>query len=248
MTTNTKLYAALIAAAAISTASTAFAQDATTAAPAMPATPESAAVAAPAMPASPTIETHNAVIAPATEEVVMPAPTAPVAEMPKADASIMEKMTNAWNSKNVDEIIAAHSKDGFIKIDPMGAMYKDTESLKKMLVEKFAGPAHTYTSTVDMVKDVAPGVAVLAGTMSAYKEGETSKAEMKMAFTATFKYEDGAWKAVASQCTMIHDETMEAKPAASGGGMGKTIALVIIGALVGFFGARFMPKKDQSAA
>lgn len=259
MIMNKRLSTSLLAVLALSSSAVACAQSADSAAtpaapaapdaaqmaPAMPATPDAAAsVATPAAPAAPTMEMHNAVIAPATGDTAMPAPAPVVTEMPKADGAIMEAMTNAWNSKNADEIVGMMSKDGFVKVDMMGAVYKDTDSLRKMVTEKFAGEAYTYTSNVDMVKDVAPGVAVISGTVMAHKSADPAAAPMKVTFTATVKYEDGAWKFVSSQCTMVKEaHAEEAKPASNGGGMGKTLAFVLIGAALGFFGGRFTSKK-----
>lgn len=260
MITNKRLSTSLLAVLALSSSTVACAQSADSAAtpaapaapdaatqiaPAMPTTPDAAStVATPAAPAAPTMEMHNAVIAPATGDSAMPAPAPVVTEMPKADGSIMEAMTNAWNSKNADEIVGMMSKDGFVKVDMMGAAYKDTDSLRKMITEKFAGEAYTYTSNVDMVKDVAPGVAVISGTMMAHKSSDAAAAPMKVTFTATVKYEDGAWKFVSSQGTSVKDaHAEEAKPAAANGGMGKTLALMVIGVALGFFGGRFTSKK-----
>lgn len=259
--TNHKLIPALLSAAIIASASTAFAQAAVdapstgahqmqTEAPKVPGVTTTDAIPGEhnAMPAISTPDTGvqpPVTITPVPMNMDMSAPAAVVLEIPKADGTIIDKLINHHNNKEVEDIVAMFSKDGFIKVRNNGNVLKNAEDLRKELVDFFAGDKkHTFTSQVDMIKDVAPGVAIIGGYYNMFEEGNTTHPVAKMYGITVVKYEDNAWKIVASEATDLPKPASEVETAATTSGGGFKMAIIaLIGIAIGFLGARFMPKK-----
>jgi hypothetical protein len=197
---------------------------------------------------SPATESTTITTTPA--ETVVAAPVAIVAEMPKADGAIIEKLVTHYNNKEVESIISLFDKDGFIMVSGDGKIVKNAEDLRKELVEYFASPKH-YTSTaqVDVTKDLAPGIALIGSYYNFFAEGETSSPAMKAYGVSIVKYEDGAWKIVSNELTQIHTGEAVAKheqPTSSGGNPGKMALVALIGAAIGFLASRFLPTKTNN--
>lgn len=259
--TNHKLLPALLSAAIISSASVALAQSATDApnngmhqmqveAPKLPSASDTMPGEHNAIPAvNPDAGQSGVVITNVPADMDMAAPVAVVLEMPKADGTIIDKFINHHNNKEVEEIVAMFSKDGFIKVRNNGTIIKNTEDLRKELADFFAGDKkHTLTSQVDMIKDVAPGVAIIGGYYNMFEEGNTTTPTSKMYGITVVKYEDNAWKIISQEATDLpKDAASAAEPAQHNGGGGMKMAIVaLIGIAIGFLGSRFMPKKTSA--
>jgi hypothetical protein len=178
-------------------------------------------------------------------ETVVAAPTAVVIEMPKADGVIIDKIINHHNNKEVEDIVAMFSKDGFIKIRSDGTVTKDPEELRKELVNFFAdGKKYTFTAQVDSIKDLAPGVAVIGAYYNLFEEGQTIP-KAKMYGITVIKYEDNGWKIVAQEATdLLAKESAEPAQPQSGGL--KTAIIGLLGAAVGFLAGRVIYRKHPS--
>ncbi len=170
----------------------------------------------------------------------------PVLEVPKADSTIVDKLISHHNNKEVEDIISMFSKEGFVKVRNNGHVIKNAEDMRKELVDFFAGDKkHIFTSQVDMVKDLAPGVALITSHFTMSEEGNTTKPADKMYGITVIKYEDNAWKIVASESTDIAKEMDAVEPAQHNGSSIKLTIVALIGIAIGFLGSRFLPKKAQ---
>jgi ketosteroid isomerase-like protein len=167
----------------------------------------------------------------------VPAPAPVVIEIPKADPSLFEHIVEAANSKNIDALLDYYSKDSFVVVTEKGEILTDREALRGFYTHTFVGDKKlTLSLNIDKLADIAPGVAVATGKIIMKKEDENQPMESIM--TATIRYEDGAWKIVSKHSTLV--ETVQ-KPHehSSEGGFFKTIATLIIGIVVGYFGFKY---------
>ncbi len=173
------------------------------------------------------------------------APVAVILEAPKPDGTIIDKLVNHFNNKEVEDIVSTFSKDGFLAVKAKGSIVKDSDELRKELVNIFADPKrHTVTAQVDMVKELAPGVAVIGSYYNMFEEGQTTP-KAKMYGLTVVKYEDNAWKIVAQEETDLQ-ASAESEPAKHSGGGMKIAIVTLIGAAIGFFAGRAFPKKPNA--
>ncbi|MDF3047455.1 MAG: hypothetical protein K0R73_573 [Candidatus Midichloriaceae bacterium] len=191
----------------------------------------------------PTISTSPA-------ETVGSAPVAIISETPKADGAIIEKLVAHYNNKEVEPIISLFDKDGFIMVSGDGKIVRNADDLRKELVEYFASSKH-YNSTaqVDTVKDLAPGLAMIGSYYNFFNEGDTSNPAMKAYGVSVVKYDDGAWKIVSNELTVMHNgETLAIHdhPASNNGNLAKMALVALIGAAIGFLTSRFLFSKTNT--
>ncbi len=225
----------------------ALAQDANPTATAAPTTPAEAPVYAPsANPTAGEVPSVSVTTVPTDASMAVPAPV--VIDIPKADEKFVEKMVNHLNNKEVEDIISIFSKEGFVAVTEAGKIVKDQESLRRMLLDMFTGDKkHKFAATVENVNNFMPGAAVITYNITMTDEANAEAAPVKLIATSVVRYEDNNWKVVAVQKT----EAEKAAPVEehkSGTSGVKMLLIALIGAAVGFFASRFMPKKDSAQA
>ena len=202
---------------------------------AMPVTPA---------PAAPT--TMNQMPMDASNQVMLQ--SVMLVNLPKADATIVDKLVEAFNSRSYEKYAEMFSKEGFSVVTADFNSVSTPEALKSHWDNKFAATSHfkdaKATATVDSVKDLAPGIALITGKMNVTMDQNTNAMTM---FTIIAKYEDNAWKINAMHASSKDMMKMilaaEMKPE-SNAMMDAFYALV--GLLIGFGAAKMMRKKTDA--
>lgn len=175
------------------------------------------------------------------------APVTIVAEIPKADAEIVNKMVEAYNAKNVDALLSFFASD-FILVNSHTTI-KDMGSLREALVDAFAHPSHgTISANVDYIKDIAPGLAMIGVNVTEPATPANSH-EKKSYVTHLVRYENNEWKIVSKQMTTMVDASapvahLEEK---SPNNM-VTLFAAIFGLVVGYFAAKMLGRKKSDTA
>lgn len=177
-------------------------------------------------------------------EQVAPVPTPPVAEVPKADPDMVQKIAGMVNNKDIDGLMVIFPKHDFNYITAMGANFSNADALRKHFVDLFAGPKYSVELKKADMKELAPGVAYYSGN---YAETQNDKTEEFM-FTIVAKYDEGAWKVASLHMSPVMDAHKVAAAEGKSGGGSMALIAGLLGVLVGYFANRFASKKPQETA
>ncbi len=114
--------------------------------------------------------------------------------LPKADGSIVDKLVEAFNSRDYEKYSSIFSKEGFTLITSDFQYASTPEALKNKWDAKVVD--HNFkdskaAATVESVKDLAPGIAMITGKFNLVMDANRTAMSM---FTLLVKYEDNAWK------------------------------------------------------
>jgi uncharacterized protein (TIGR02246 family) len=213
-----------------------------------PVTPvDASAMPVPVTPATPVAPTTmNQMPMDASNQVMLQ--SVMLVNLPKADATIVDKLVEAFNSRSYEKYAEMFSKEGFSVVTADFNSVSTPEALKSHWDNKFAATSHfkdaKATATVDSVKDLAPGIALITGKMNLTMDPNTNAMTM---FTIVAKYEDNVWKInsmhASSKDMMKMILAAEMKPE-SNAMMDAFYALV--GLLIGFGAAKMMRKKTDA--
>ena len=173
-----------------------------------------------------------------------------VAEVAKADGSIIDKLISHYNNREVEDIILMYSNDGFVMVEPNGQTINDATGLRKNLVSMFAGnKKNTYTAQVDSVKEVAPNLVLITAQYNSFEDGQSASPMAKLFVTTLAKYESNTWKIISQQLTDISkDATLVDADSTQTGSAIKMMLMGIIGVVVGFFGSKYMNRRQYPQA
>lgn len=166
--------------------------------------------------------------------------------LPKADASILDKFIEAHDSGDFEKYAELFSDDGFNIITGDFKTIKSKQDLKAQWDKKFANDKYKnvkLTSSLDTVKDLAPGIAMLTGKFDV--NGEAIQ-NISSKFTMVVKYDDNEWKILSLHGSSkdIMKMMFEAENP-SGGSDSATMTFIVglLGLVIGFVLAKFLKKK-----
>lgn len=165
-----------------------------------------------------------------------------VSQVSKADGSIIDKLVNSLNNKEVEDVVQMFANDEFVLIDNLGHVIKSDADLRKYITDKFASHSKTvYTAQVEDIKEVAPNLALITAQYNIFEDDKNSVPMAKMHVSTIVKYDGNAWKIISQQFTNFDGSVAivkETDPTI------KMILIGLIGALIGFFGSKFMVKRQ----
>jgi ketosteroid isomerase-like protein len=183
---------------------------------------------------------------PVEESHVIAVPTQPVVEMPKADHAFFEGIITDFNNKDIDALISNYSKEELVVVNEKGEVFNDREAIRQLYISMLSGNKKVTASiNVDKVIDVAPGVALFCGKVSFKIEGEKDPSDL--VFTSTLKYEDGSWKIVSKQTSIVSTLKADEHERPDSNGV-KMLITLFIGAVIGYLGSKMFSKKNQASA
>ncbi len=221
-----------------------------TVAPATPApvVPVDASTVVPANPVVEQATTINQIPMDASKQVMLQ--SVMLVNLPKADNSIVDKLVEAFNSRSYEKYSEMFSKEGFSVVTADFKNISTPEALKTAWESKFAATSHfkdaKATATVDSVRDIAPGIALITGKMNIAVDPKTNAMSM---FTILAKYEENTWRIAtmhaSSKDLMKMILASEIKPESN---VMMDVILAFAGVVIGFVLAKVMRKRSDMNA
>ncbi len=163
------------------------------------------------------------------------------------DKNVIDDVLSFYSNQDIESIISAYGEYEMMMVDHEGVVLRNREDLRRYLVELFASKGkQSYKATTESIRDISTGTGLLSGAIDVFLTPNDVTPKSKLMFTMLAKHDGVKWKISHFQATEVkQNANVDAGQDDSSESSIRMMVIALIGAVIGFFISKLIPKKSQ---